>query len=161
MSKKINIGLLCVMIGLLFAPFFETEVNEATLYVNSLGLLPSLNTFAGEHGKAIFELTGNFIYFSLFVFPLIGIITLILSETTSNEKKSKTIETVCYVITFIGFVFSTFSITAVDNYDLSWGYLGYLFVYLIIGAMKILDILSLDEFNELEICKKRLEQDNR
>ena len=150
MSKKINIVLLCINIVLLIAPFFEVQsADKSNIYINASSLFPIFQNMGNEHYNNIRTTIGSNIYLLFLIIPLAEIALI----SISMRLKSAKIELLAYLLNFVGFVFAIFSLHGFENYKLSFGYFGILFVYLLIFAIKLLEYLITSSPSERELFK--------
>ena len=146
MSKKINAILFVALLALLVAPFFQIEASEGSYtYINAFSLMP-FGSSESNFGVIYNEL-GSVMNLLFIIFPILGIVAMVGSIITDKVAY----EILAYVVAFIGFCFSVFSVHGFEQYDLSFGYFGTVFVYVLIFAIKIIDYLVSVSDNEEKI----------
>jgi len=143
-SKKINIILFSAIVVLLFAPFFEySQSSDSFVYVNAFGLMPGLSSIMSmnEHYSTIYELMGGFYSFLFLAFPILCLVISLMREFLKNDKMAFRLYILSFVISFVAFIFTIASLQEVESYELSFGYFGTIFVYLLVFAAGIFDYL--------------------
>ena len=144
MSKKINIILFSAVIVLLFAPFFEySQSSDSFIYVNAFALMPGLSSVISmnEHYSAIYELVGGAYFFLLLLFPIFCLVLSIAREFIKNNKTAFRLYILSFIVSFVAFIFTIASIQEIESYELSFGYFGTIFIYLLVFASGIFDYL--------------------
>jgi len=160
-SKKFNIILFVLLIILIAMPFFAVpQGDDSFVYISGMSILPGLDFLdsSSSYISAVRSEFENPKYYLFVIIPIIEIILMCVSihfEKSPDKKNlSLLLEILCYVMNFIGFVFAVFSLNESPNlsdYELSFGYLGMLFVYVLVYAIKILDYLIMKTPPESEL----------
>ena len=161
MSKKINMILFIVLIIFIAMPFFYIETGDKSYeYVGGVSLLPGFEFLeaSGSHSAIVRSEYQSALYYLFVIIPIVEIALIGCSMyfEKSNGKKniSLLLEVLCYAVNFIGFVFAVFSLKespVLPNYKFAFGYLGTIFIYVLIYAIKILDYLIIKTPPESEL----------
>ncbi len=152
MSRRINMFLFSFLIVLVFAPFFEISQSEdSSVYISALGLMPMLFNLGNENYSVIYNSVGGGEFFLLFIFPVFGLAMSVFEEISRNDKLKFWAKTACMAVSFIAFIFAVFSINEFDSYELSLGYFGTVFAYVLVFVIYIFEYLLKHSSDENDI----------